>query len=111
MIEEVVRNYLKEKMGVPVYTEEPESPPESYVLIEKTAGGYSEHLNRATFAVQSYGKRLADAAALNEDVKKVLLEIADQRPISKVELNTDYNFTDTETKRYRYQAVYQFIYY
>ena len=37
--------------------------------------------------------------------------IDDQDPISRVELNSDYNFTDTSTKRYRYQAVYNFIYY
>ncbi len=111
MIEIIIKEYLEKTVDVPVFLEEPESPPASYVRIEKTAGGYSEHLNRATFAVQSYGKRLEDAARLNERAKNALLEIADQRPIAKAELNTDYNFTDTATKRYRYQAVFQFIYY
>lgn len=39
MIEKVVLNYLLERMGVPVYMEEPEKPPQSYVIIEKTGGG------------------------------------------------------------------------
>ena len=38
-------------------------------------------------------------------------EIENQNPVSRAALNTDYNYTDTVTKRYRYQAVYDFIYY
>ena len=30
--------------------------------------------------------------------------------ISSVKLNTDYDFTDEETKEYRYQAVYDLVY-
>lgn len=111
MIEAIVRNYLKEKLSVEVYMEEPEEIPESYVIIEKTGGGKSNGLNSATLAIQSYAQSLADACLLNEAVKLALEDIDMQDPISKAELNTDYNFTDTETKRYRYQAVYDFIYY
>ena len=31
--------------------------------------------------------------------------------VSKVSLNSDYNFTDAATKRYRYQAVFDIIHY
>ena len=31
--------------------------------------------------------------------------------ISKIKLNSDYNFTDTETKEYRYQAVFDINHY
>ena len=31
--------------------------------------------------------------------------------ISKVSLNSDYNFTDPDTKRYRYQAIFNIWYY
>ena len=31
--------------------------------------------------------------------------------ISRVQLNSDYNFTDTAQKRYRYQAVYDLTFY
>jgi len=31
--------------------------------------------------------------------------------IGKVKLNSDYNFTDTVTKQYRYQAVYDISHY
>ena len=111
MIEAIVRNFLKEKLSVEVCMEEPEDIPESYVIIEKTGGGYSNGLKSATIAIQSYAQSLADACLLNEAVKLALEDIDTQDPITKAELNSDYNFTDTETKRYRYQAVYDFLYY
>ena len=111
MIEAIVRNYLKEKLSVEVYMEEPENIKESYVILEKTGGRKLNGLKSATIAIQSYAQSLADACLLNEEVKRVLEDIDTQDPISKAELNSDYNFTDTETKRYRYQAVYDFLYY
>ena len=111
MIEAIVRNYLKEKLSCEVYMEEPENIPDSYIIIEKTGSGYSNGLKSATIAIQSYAKSLYNACLLNEEVKAALEEIDTQDPISKAELNSDYNFTDTETKRYRYQAVYDFLYY
>lgn len=111
MIEIVVREYLTKNLSVPVYMEEPEEIPEKYVILEKVGGGKSNGLKSATMTLQSYGSSLADAAMLNEEVKEAMEDIDDQEPISRAKLNSDYNFTDTETKRYRYQAVYDFIYY
>ena len=111
MIEAIVRNYLKEKLSVEVHMEEPENIPDRYVIVEKTGGGKSNGLKSATLAIKSYAQSLADACLLNEEVKLALEDIDTQDPISKAELNADYNFTDTETKRYRYQAVYDFLYY
>ena len=111
MIEAIVKNFLKEKLSVGVWMEEPEEITDSYVIIEKTGGGYSDGIKSATIAIQSYAKSLADACLLNEAVKIALEDIDTQDPITKAELNSDYNFTDTETKRYRYQAVYDFLYY
>ncbi len=48
---------------------------------------------------------------LNEEVKQAIEKMVELPSISRVELNSDYNFTDTETKRYRYQAVVDFIYF
>ena len=31
--------------------------------------------------------------------------------IGRVSLDSDYNFTDTQTKHHRYQAVYQLVHY
>lgn len=111
MIETIVRGFLLKKLSCPVFMEEPEEIPERYVILEKTGGGKSNGLKSATLAIQSYGASLEDAAMLNEEVKEALEDIDNQDPISSAELNSDYNFTDTETHRYRYQAVYDFIYY
>jgi hypothetical protein len=111
MIEIVVRDFLAKKLDVSVFMEEPEDIPERYVILERVGGGTSNGLKTATFAIQSYGTSLHDAAMLNEEVKEALEDIDNQDPVNSAELNSDYNFTDTETHRYRYQAVYDLIYY
>ncbi|WP_105159321.1 hypothetical protein [Streptococcus suis] len=111
MIEVITLNFLTEHLSVPVYTEHEEEMPDSFVVFEKTSGGKKNHLYQATLAIQSYGQSLEEAAFLNEEVKTVVEKMIGLPSISKVELNSDYNFTDTETKRYRYQAVVDFIYF
>ena len=48
---------------------------------------------------------------LNEAVKAAVEAAIELPEISSVQLNSDYNYTDTATKRYRYQAVFDFVYY
>lgn len=109
MIEETIKTYLEGK-NFDVYLEKPSNPPAEYVLIERTGGGQVNHINTAIFAVQSYGGSLYKAAKLNEDVKAAMLDIINHVDISRCALNSDYNFTDTTTKEYRYQAVYDLVY-
>ncbi|HEL2533797.1 TPA: hypothetical protein TZ285_001861 [Streptococcus suis] len=111
MIEIICLNFLSEHLPVPVYTEHEKVMPDSFVVFEKTSGGKKNHLNQATLAIQSYGQSLKEAAFLNEEVKQAVEKMVELPSISRVELNSDYNFTDTETKRYRYQAVVDFIYF
>ncbi|MBO4109839.1 hypothetical protein J5583_06650 [Streptococcus suis] len=111
MIEVITLNFLTEHLSVPVYTEHQEEMPERFVIFEKTSGGKKNHLHQATLAIQSYGPSLAESAMLNKEVKQAIEKMVELPSISRVELNSDYNFTDTETKRYRYQAVVDFIYF
>ena len=85
--------------------------PESYVIFEKTSSGKRNHANSATFAFQSYAPTLYAAASLNEEVKEVIESMIELDEISGIHLNSDYNFTDTETKEYRYQAVFDINYF
>lgn len=110
MIEKILLDYLTEKLNVKVAMEVPETQHERYVVIEKTGSGCEDFINRATFAIQSYAPTLYEAAQLNEEVKEVLNAAVYELDISKAELDSDYNFTDTVNKRYRYQAVYVFYY-
>lgn len=111
MIELTILNHLKTKLSVPVYLEEPETKPVRYVLLEKTGSGRSNRLGSSTFAFKSYAESLYEAAALNEQTKTAVDSLIELKEIASVRLNSDYNFTDTTTKRYRYQAVYDLNHY
>lgn len=110
MIEKIVLDYLSEKLNKPVYMETPSNPPTSYVLLEKTGSSRENHIDRATFAIQSYDESLYKTALLNDAVKRAMDDIIELDNISKSSLNSDYNYTDTTNKKYRYQAVYDLIY-
>ena len=111
MIEETVIEYLSSCLDVPVYAEKPDNPPESYVMIIKTGGGEKNHICRAMLAVQSYAGNMLDAARLNERVKAAMKNSIKLAVISKCGLNSDYNYTDTAQKAYRYQAVFDLVHY
>jgi len=111
MIEKIVYDYLNSVLDVPVVMEEEPDSPETFVRVEKTGGGKHEYIYTATFAIQSYAGSLFGAAELNEKVKEAMDDIVKLEDVCKSELNTDYNYTDTATKRYRYQAVYDLVHY
>lgn len=111
MIEKIILDYLTDVLTVPVCMEIPANPPASFVLIEKTGSSMTNRLCSAMFAIQSYGPSMYAAAALNEQVKAEMLDAVELDEITAVSLNSDYNFTDTGTKRYRYQAVFDIFHY
>lgn len=112
MIEKVIFDYLTEQMTCPVYMEEPKNKPSSYILIEKTGSGFSNQIFTATIAIQSYGASLFEAATLNTQVITAMHQAGESLDeLGMCRLNSDYNFTDTSTKRYRYQAVFDIVHY
>lgn len=111
MIEKIVLDFLSERLPVPVWMEEPSNPPERFVLLEKTGGGSEEGLCSATLAVQSYGKTLWDVLKLNQAVKGAMEQLDELSSICRVELNNNYHFSDPTTRRRRYQAVFDIVYY
>ena len=110
MVEKELLEYLANKLNVPVYMEEPENKPEKYIVLEKTGSSEENFITYVTVAIQSYENSLYKAACLNEDVKSAMRDIIVLDNISKSKLNSDYNFTDTTKKKYRYQAVYDLVY-
>lgn len=111
MIEKTILDYLDGVLTEPVYMERPANPPEKYVILEKTGSGKRNHICDATIAVQSYAASLYEAAELNETVKTAMEEAITLAKICRVSLNSDYNFTDTDMKAYRYQAVFDITHY
>ncbi|MBQ9031864.1 MAG: hypothetical protein IJ106_10495 [Parasporobacterium sp.] len=112
MIEIIVLNYLLDQdidgIGENVFLEVPEDPPARYIVIEKTGSGRENRISNASFAVQSISANsLLEAASTNEAVKAAMDVFAENSDkIYSCRLDTDYNFTNTATKEYRYQAVF-----
>lgn len=111
MIEKTILDYLSQNLTVPVVMERPATAPATYVLIEKTGSSKRNQIYTATIAIQSYAPSLVEAAELNETVKSTIEGAVELNRICQVSLNSDYNFTNTAMKQYRYQAVFDITHY
>lgn len=111
MIEKVLLDYLSQNLKVPVYMEEPPEKEKEFVLLEKIGGTKHNKLCSSSFAIQSYGSTLFKAAVLNEKVVDVFENAVILDDVCSIRLNSNYNFPDLETKRYRYQAVFDITHY
>lgn len=111
MIEVTIKNFLDGHLDVPSFFERQDYMPKSYIMIEKTSGAMKNKLKSSTFAIQSYAPSLYEAATLNEEIKRIMDDLVNESEVSGVYLNADYNFTDVETKEYRYQAVFDIFHY
>lgn len=114
MIETIILNYLNnsDALESTVYMEVPENAPSEFYILEKTGSSMSNHIYNSTFVVQSYADTLYDAALANDTIKDLMLYgLIEEDDIVSVSLNSDYNYTDTESKRYRYQAVFDIVHY
>lgn len=110
MIEKITWHYLAR--SILAYPEMPEDfPDRPFAVVEKIGGGEGNLICSSRLAVQSYGRTLSEAAALNERVKALMKKMIELDEVSKVSLDTDYNFTDPTAKRYRYQAVFDITHY
>ncbi|MDO4710623.1 MAG: hypothetical protein Q4A75_01505 [Peptostreptococcaceae bacterium] len=110
MIEEIIKKHLEKKLQVKVLFEKPEPDKEAYILVEKVGSSKKNYLPSATFAFQSYGKTLFEAAELNERLKEAVESMIELDEIRGIRFEGDHNFTDTDTKKYRYQAVFEIKY-
>ena len=111
MIETTVLDYLRDRLGVPVTMEVPEGASGTFVVLEKTGSSRQNYIRRASLPVQSYAPTLLLAAQLDDAVIEAMLALPTLDRVAACRLERDYNFTDTETKKYRYQAVFAVTYY
>lgn len=111
MIEKVILDHLNKYLTVAAYMEEPEQPTTSYVILERVGSSRENMIETASFAVQSYGKDLLEAATLNDTVKEIMYNLVECKEVASCKLQTDYNFTDPATMRYRYQALFDVVHY
>lgn len=111
MIEKTIIDYLKGALGVPVYAEVPKTIVYPFVVIQKTGGSRKNFIYHSMFAVQSYDTTMLKSAQLNERVIDAMYEAEKLNELCSVSLNSNYNYTDTTNKRYRYQAVFDIYHY
>lgn len=113
MIENVIQDYLIECFpDYPVLTEEPlENNADRCILIEKTGGSVNNRIYSSTFVIETFAESMFYAAQMNEQLKDYMEDIVQLDAICSCKLNTDYNYTDTNTKRYRYQAMFDIVHY
>lgn len=115
MVENLVIEYLNnhEDIAFPAYGDTPKSPRDGdfcYYLVEKTGSTNRDRIHTAQVTIQSYGTSKAQAAGMNEGMIGVMLGLTSLPAVSACRLNSDYDFTDTAKRRYRYQAVFDITY-
>ena len=113
MIEVIILKHVKTNLPVPVRLQKPEPLPTDgkYVLFEKVGGDKLNKTGGSTIAFQSHANSMAEVALLNEETKNAVESLIELDEIVSVRYRTDYNFTDTTTKQYRYQALYDIKHY
>ena len=111
MIEKIILDYLNQKMTEPVYMEEPENPPAEYLRVELQGASVVDHVKSAVITVQSYGSSMYRAAQISHEMVAHMLRSIEFKGIAKCSLNSEYCFTETSTHRYRYQAVFDIVYF
>ena len=110
MITKDLLDYLETELSVGVYMEAPEQIT-NYVLLDQTGTSRNNHIITTTIAIQSYAPSLYEAMLMNENVKAAMEGFTELAHVTRVELETDYNFTNTATKQYRWQAVFSITHY
>lgn len=112
MIEKTVLDHLTRTLApVKVCMEVPVDPPSRYVVIEKTGVEVEDYLWCSTFAVQSHAETLYETAVLSAAVVGAMDLLPGRDDVTRVRLNSEYNYTNTAEKRYRYQAVFDIYHY
>ena len=108
-LEPVIINYLNNELRTyPAYGEVQENPEDEYFVVDKTGSDVENRLTTSTVAIQSCSKiSKSRASELNEMVKTAMDSIVRLPVIDDCQLMSDYNYTNIETKEYRYQAVFE----
>lgn len=117
-----IEEYLLDKLGtalypIPVLVEAPESKPrpsdnpKEFYVLQKTGSGQSNHILTSNIAIQSYAADRLRTIQMNEDLKDAVEDLLNNDEITRIELNSDYDFTDPSTHQPRYQAVFVITHY
>ena len=111
MIEKIVLDYLNEALEYPTYTQEQNNGEKNFYLIQKVGSSIDNKIDTSMIAVQSYAPSRIEAAEMNYAMIQAMDDIIQLDSIGKCKKNSDYDYTDTSKKRYRYQALFEIVHY
>jgi predicted choloylglycine hydrolase len=119
MIEETIAAYLKDNASVPWFAMRPPAYEDNanigqrkYGLFEKTSSRKADHVVYSTIAFQSYAPTLLEAAQISAELRELMEQLPNTTAeVSKAQLNSEYNFTNTADKQPRYQAVFSLVHF
>lgn len=111
MIEIAIKDFVAQRLSVPVYMEYPINAPDRFVILDRSDTNRENHIETSLFIAQSYAESKLEAARLNQQVKAAMDALVELEQVSCSDLNSDYPFPDTQRKRHRYQAVYDITHY
>lgn len=110
-IEILVLQTLSGVLTAPVYAELPPEPPAAFYVIDKLSDRETDRIRTAAFALQAYGPTKLEAARLSARGAEAIAALLALPEIASARLENEYPFADTRTKSYRYQAVFDIVYY
>lgn len=111
MIEVTVEDFMKARLPVPVFPEYPKESHKRFVVLRKVGSTRDNLVDTAVFVADSYAESVYETAKLNELVVSAFDNLIELDAVSSAKRAGDYNATDTQNKRYRYQAVCNVTYY
>lgn len=117
MIELIVYNYLKAKLpDIEIGFEVPAEHSDSFIVIQKMASGIDNHIEAATLEFHCYAPSKYEAAALDNELKMVMLGtdtdfgITALDTISACRYGGGNDAPNTNIKAYRYRSYYNLFY-
>ena len=110
MIEKIILDYLMDKLGVPVYAEQPIKKPSEYIVFKQIDGGRVNYINNASFYFESISTSMLNASKLNQAVINALYGLTEVENISSSKLGGTSQNIDTQSKRYAYECVFNLVY-
>ena len=102
VIEKILRDYLADKLDIPVSVREPLKADDKYIVISKNAeSSISRGINQAIISADVYDESLFKVENFAEEVIKAFISAVELPEISKTELNSSHVDNDLTKKKYR----------
>ena len=91
------------------YGSVPQDAPPEFLTVELTGDSDTGYSTSPTFAVQAWSDTDANAGALSLRVMEAMRSYAYEPHVRKCSLNKRYEYPDPETRKPRYQLVYDLV--